>query len=372
MNCLILGKSKVGKSTLINNLVSKKVAEEAGVLQDELMRTTIGMESYQIIYKDRPIVLYDTPGIFDQLLNTTLSSTKHIENIIKNVSNIDKVLYCIEASVFGPSDIDLEGLKILNQYPFLKEKIIIVFTKTNRIPKEQFDTFLKKTNISKKVLFAYSKDELIIDDNIFIQMESNDDWCFKILDELDGKIDNTDYSVIMEEQICIPIIKEVQDTMKRGNYYPEEYRKYSSEFFKKLKRSWIITYAIISSLLLVFSYFCFFIFMKYEDLIDTKDTFIVFIGSGFFAFFLLNLILSFCIYSYRGLKTIDMKKLNYRWENEKLVFLQLNTVETDVSIIRGTIKYVNGVEFFRGTFYGNSFNTGVFKYSDGSLMYEKK
>ena len=83
MNCVLFGRSKVGKSTLINNLVARKVAMDANEIQDTLMRTTIEDSSHQIIYKDKPIILFDTPGIFDQLTNNLLSSSKHIELLIR-------------------------------------------------------------------------------------------------------------------------------------------------------------------------------------------------------------------------------------------------------------------------------------------------
>lgn len=87
---------------------------------------------------------------------------------------------------------------------------------------------------------------------------------------------------------------------------------------------------------------------------------------------IINIIISLSAGIYRATDTLKIKTLNYRWEDESLIFLHLDHVETDVSLIRGSIQYENGIEFFKGTFYGNSFNTGIFRYSDGSLMFEKK
>ena len=86
----IIGRTNVGKSTLINSLVGEKVAITANKTQTTrtLIRAIVNKESSQIIF-------IDTPGIHKP--KTKLGETM-VNNSFGTVQDIDVLLFMIEAT----------------------------------------------------------------------------------------------------------------------------------------------------------------------------------------------------------------------------------------------------------------------------------
>ncbi len=114
--CLILGRPNVGKSTLLNALLSRKVAIVTARPQTtrEAIRGLYQDKSLQIVFTDTP-GLFKGTGLLDQFLDRTAR---------KAISGADVILYLIDAQAtdYGPDEGTLKSLKT-------SAPIILVFNK---------------------------------------------------------------------------------------------------------------------------------------------------------------------------------------------------------------------------------------------------
>jgi len=127
----IVGRPNVGKSTLLNNLINKKIA----ITSDKVGTTR------NIIYgvyneDDVQIVFIDTPGIQRANDKLGLSLNKKAYSAFEN----DIVLFIVDiASGFGKND-----EKILNRLKEENKKVILVLNKIDKIKKDMlFEEILK-------------------------------------------------------------------------------------------------------------------------------------------------------------------------------------------------------------------------------------
>lgn len=127
----IVGRPNVGKSTLLNKLLNKKIA-----ITSDKVGTTRNM-IYGVYNEDNTqIVFVDTPGInkatskLGEVLNKTAYSS--FDN--------DLVLFLVDiASGFGPND-----NKILNRLKEDNKDVILVLTKVDKIKKDKlYDEIIK-------------------------------------------------------------------------------------------------------------------------------------------------------------------------------------------------------------------------------------
>ena len=122
----IIGRTNVGKSTLINLLVGEKIAAMANKVQTTRtqIRGIVNRENSQIIF-------IDTPGIHKP-------KTKLNENMIElswdAISNSDVILFLIEAD---SKEIGRGDMKILEKIREANKKCILIINKVDLINKEE-------------------------------------------------------------------------------------------------------------------------------------------------------------------------------------------------------------------------------------------
>ena len=87
VNMLVTGKTGVGKSSLINGVVGKDVAEEG----DKLDRGTTEVQGHSFKYNDVDITIWDSPGLQDGMDK----EDEYIRDMQrKGCANADLILYC--------------------------------------------------------------------------------------------------------------------------------------------------------------------------------------------------------------------------------------------------------------------------------------
>lgn len=122
----IIGRTNVGKSTLMNSLVGEKVAITANKCQTTrtAIRAIINRENSQIIF-------IDTPGIHKP--KTKLGNTM-LETVWQSVPNTDVTLFIIDAT---SEKIGTGDRIILDKIKELKAKTILIINKIDLIEKEK-------------------------------------------------------------------------------------------------------------------------------------------------------------------------------------------------------------------------------------------
>ena len=122
----IIGRTNVGKSTLINSLVGEKVAAIANKPQTTrtAIRAIVNKENSQIIF-------IDTPGIHKP--KTKLGNTM-IETAFGSAKEVDIILFLIEAN---SKKIGMGDRIILEKIKQAKKKTILIINKIDLVKKEE-------------------------------------------------------------------------------------------------------------------------------------------------------------------------------------------------------------------------------------------
>ncbi|MFR0367935.1 GTPase Era [Candidatus Phytoplasma palmae] len=130
---MLLGTTNVGKSTLLNCLINKKISITSCKKNTTLFNILgiVNDEKYQLIF-------IDTPGIYTETKNN-LFDRKRNSLIWKNVNEIDIFLFVVE------KECSSEEKKILENLIKFKKKVILVINKLD----------IKKNILIDKIILSY-------------------------------------------------------------------------------------------------------------------------------------------------------------------------------------------------------------------------
>ncbi len=152
----IIGRTNVGKSTLINSLVGEKVAIMTNKPQTTrtAIRAIVNRENSQIIF-------IDTPGIHKP--KTKLGNTM-IDTAFGSVTDVDVVLFLIEAT---SDEIGKGDRIILDKIKEAKKKTILIINKIDLIKREKLlqliDLYSKEYDFSAVIPISALKQEKTTD-----------------------------------------------------------------------------------------------------------------------------------------------------------------------------------------------------------------
>ena len=210
----LIGRTNVGKSTLINLLVGEKVAAIANKVQTTrtAIKGIVNRENSQIIFTD-------TPGIHKpkHKLNETM-----VETSFSTIPDADIVLFLIEAT---SEDIGKGDRIILEKIKEAKKKTILIINKIDLVKRE---TLLKLIEI-------YSKEYNF--EAVIPISATNSKYREIILDEIEKKLqegpayyDTEEYTdqtlrQLAEETIREKALKLLQDEVPHGIYVEIEKMK---------------------------------------------------------------------------------------------------------------------------------------------------
>ncbi len=146
----LLGRTNVGKSTLLNTLTGEKVA----ITTNKPQTTRTAIKSI-INGKNYQIVITDTPGIHKP--KTKLSKTM-IDTAFKIFSEVDSIMFLIEAT---SDDIGMGDRRILEKIKESKKPCILVINKIDLVKKEKLlkliEIYSKEYNFSAVVPISAEK-----------------------------------------------------------------------------------------------------------------------------------------------------------------------------------------------------------------------
>ena len=147
----LVGRTNVGKSTLLNRLIGEKVAIATSKPQTTrtAIKAIVNGDNYQII-------ITDTPGIHKP--KTKLSKTM-IDTAFKMFSEVDAIIFLIEATL---ENIGMGDSRILEKIKESNRPCILVINKIDLIKKEKLlkiiELYSKEYNFSAIVPISAEKD----------------------------------------------------------------------------------------------------------------------------------------------------------------------------------------------------------------------
>ena len=211
----MLGRTNVGKSTLVNLLVGEKVAATANKVQTTrtAIRGIVNRENSQIIF-------IDTPGI--RKPKTKLNETM-VETSFGVINEIDLILFVIEAT---SEEIGRGDMRILEKIKESNKKAILIINKIDLIKREKL---LKLIDIYQK---EYNFEAVIPISSLQTKYRNI------ILDEIEKNLkpgpayyDTEEYTDQTLRQLAEETIREkaltfLQDEVPHGIYVEVEKMKY--------------------------------------------------------------------------------------------------------------------------------------------------
>ena len=211
----MLGRTNVGKSTLVNLLVGEKVAATANKVQTTrtAIRGIANRENSQIIF-------IDTPGIHKP--KTKLNETM-LETSFGVLSEIDLILFVIEAT---SEEIGRGDMKILEKIKESNKKAILIINKIDLVKKEKLleliDMYQKQYNFEAVIPISSLKEkyrDIILDE---IEKNLNPGPAYYNTEEY------TDQTLrqLAEETIREKALMLLQDEVPHGIYIEVEKMKY--------------------------------------------------------------------------------------------------------------------------------------------------
>ena len=207
----ILGRTNVGKSTLVNLLVGEKIAATANKVQTTrtAIRGIVNRENSQIVF-------IDTPGIHKP--KTKLNETM-IETSFGIISEIDLILFVIEAT---SEEIGRGDMRILEKIKESNKKAILIINKIDLVKKENLlkliDLYQKQYNFEAVIPVSSVKNKYR--DIILDEIEKN-------LKPGPAYYDTEEYTdqtmrQLAEETIREKALKFLQDEVPHGIYVEVE------------------------------------------------------------------------------------------------------------------------------------------------------
>ena len=211
----MLGRTNVGKSTLLNMLVGEKVAATANKVQTTrtAIKGIVNSENSQIIF-------IDTPGIHKP--KTKLNETM-VETSFGVINEIDLILFVIEAT---SEDIGRGDMRILEKIKESHKKAILIVNKIDLVKREKLlhliDIYQKEYNFEAVIPISSLKEKYR--DIILDEIEKN----LKPGPAYYGIEEYTDQTLrqLAEETIREKALTFLQDEVPHGIYVEVEKMKF--------------------------------------------------------------------------------------------------------------------------------------------------
>jgi len=132
---LLLGRTGVGKSSLINALLRRRAAAVG-----EWMPTTARVDCYHAVFDGTRYAMYDTPGLCDDLPEAG-NDERYLEMIRTAVHRVDHAWFVTRLDFTRLSADERRGIRLVTQAfgPALWKRAVIVFTFRDALPRARVD-----------------------------------------------------------------------------------------------------------------------------------------------------------------------------------------------------------------------------------------
>ena len=154
---LLLGRTGVGKSSTINSLMGKEVANVG-----DYEPTTMEIKQYESELNGIKFTVIDTPGLCDDLEEFE-KDYSHLELIRSNVEKIDSMWFVSELHATRVTSDEKRGIKLISQSltPEIWNRAVIIFTFAGQVDSSKYAyTLSKRTELIRKEIAQYTGDEV--------------------------------------------------------------------------------------------------------------------------------------------------------------------------------------------------------------------
>ncbi|MCR4617619.1 MAG: GTP-binding DUF697 domain-containing protein [Lachnospiraceae bacterium] len=208
LNVMLLGKTGVGKSTLINNLFNERLAE-----------TGIGKPVTQDIRRYEkegfPLVVYDTPGFelggenaMNRLLDSVNSEIKKGYKSFDIEKSIHCILYCVSATSHRFEDIEVNFIKkFLDENKDVNIPVIIVITQAlSKKDASELKSCIEAENLGVTQVIPVLAEDYEIDENTVIKANGLDNLADVIYEVIPEALKKT-YVAVQKASLNLKVKK---------------------------------------------------------------------------------------------------------------------------------------------------------------------
>lgn len=161
INILILGKSGVGKSTLINTIFREKIAATG-------IGKPVTKHLQKISRKDVPIIIYDSRGL-ELSVEVQEQVQDEVFSLVDDKKNskdaIHLAYYCIQATSSRIEDTEIKLIEEISK----KIPVIIVLTQSIGEQSKEFHQYIKKMNINAVAVHSVLAQDYVISDDYTVE-----------------------------------------------------------------------------------------------------------------------------------------------------------------------------------------------------------
>lgn len=154
---LLAGRTGVGKSSTINSLMDKKVAEVG-----DFEPTTITVEKFENEINGVPFTVYDSPGLCDDLAEEK-KDYKYINEMVEKIEEFHSLWFVARLDETRVSRDEKVGIQLITK-AFKKEvweKAVIVFTYADKISSEKYPRYVaERTRLIRQEIAKYTNEDV--------------------------------------------------------------------------------------------------------------------------------------------------------------------------------------------------------------------